>query len=93
MCNAQKESAALKCKYMRHAESACMKSRTIRSFGKIGDGIEVGNLTEVQRMSYRRFLQDDKLPEKRDNAGFEALLRSIKPEYPYRVFPIKTSQT
>lgn len=60
-----------------------MKSRTIRSFGKIGDGIEIGNLTEVQLTSYRRFLQDDKLPEERDNKGFEALLREIFPIVSY----------
>ncbi len=60
-----------------------MKSRNVRNFGKIGDGIEVPNLTEVQRASYRRFLQDDKLPEKRDELGFERLLREIFPIVSY----------
>lgn len=60
-----------------------MKSRTIRNFGKIGDGIEVPNLTEIQRASYRRFIQEDKSPEKRDNIGFESLLREIFPIVSY----------
>ena len=60
-----------------------MKSRTIRNFGKIGDGIEVPNLTEIQRASYRRFTQDDKSPEGRDRKGFEALLREIFPIVSY----------
>ncbi|MBW8015995.1 MAG: DNA-directed RNA polymerase subunit beta [Planctomycetes bacterium] len=60
-----------------------MKSRTIRNFGKIGDGIEVPNLTEIQRASYRRFIQDDKTPEGRERKGFEALLREIFPIVSY----------
>jgi DNA-directed RNA polymerase subunit beta len=60
-----------------------MKSRTTRSFGKIGDGIAVPNLIEVQRASYRRFLQDDKLPDERAKQGFEALLREIFPIVSY----------
>ena len=60
-----------------------MKSRTIRNFGKIGDGIDVPSLTEIQRASYRRFLQDDKSPQERKCEGFEALLREIFPIVSY----------
>ena len=60
-----------------------MKSEAIRNFGKIGDGIDIPNLIEVQRDSYGRFVQGDLAPDKRDNIGFEALLREIFPIVSY----------
>ncbi|MFN9992399.1 MAG: DNA-directed RNA polymerase subunit beta [Phycisphaerales bacterium] len=58
-------------------------SQKIRSFSKLGDAIEVPNLTEVQTRAYDRFLQLDRNTEQRDpDRGLEALLREI--------FPIKS---
>ena len=60
-----------------------MKSRTTRSFGRIGDAIAIPDLIEVQLASYHRFTQEDKGPLKRKNQGFEALLREIFPIVSY----------
>ncbi len=60
-----------------------MKPEAVRNFGKIGDGIDVPDLIEIQRNSYRRFLQDDVAYNKRDKKGFEALLREIFPIVSY----------
>ncbi len=54
----------------------------IRNFGRLGDLIEIPNLTEIQTKSYERFLQADVDPEKRKNHGLESTLREI--------FPIKS---
>ena len=51
----------------------------VRHFGRRGDAIEVPQLTEVQTRSYDRFLQYDKLPEKRECVGLEAVLREVFP--------------
>ena len=56
-----------------------MKSRPIRSFGKIGDAIEVPNLIEVQCASYARFIQEELAPTKRKEQGLEGLLKEIFP--------------
>ena len=54
--------------------------RTIRSYAKRGDAVEVPNLTEVQSDAYERFLQMDKGPEERGTSiGLEALLREVFP--------------
>ena len=56
-----------------------MQSRTVRSFGKIGDVVGVPNLIDIQRTSYRRFLQDYVDSGKRAEIGLEVLLREIFP--------------
>ena len=43
-------------------------------FSKIPATIQIPNLIEVQRRSYDRFLQMDKLPSERDDAGLQAVL-------------------
>ena len=46
--------------------------RAIRSrldFSKIPTSIQIPNLIEVQRRSYERFLQMDKLPQEREDNG------------------------
>ncbi|MCK5175630.1 MAG: hypothetical protein KAR47_19705, partial [Planctomycetes bacterium] len=60
-----------------------MKSRPIRSFGKIGDAIEVPNLIEVQCASYARFIQEEAAPTKRKDQGLEGLLKEIFPIVSY----------
>ena len=50
-----------------------MKKNAFRKrfdFSKIPATIQIPNLIEVQKRSYERFLQMDKLPSERDDAGF-----------------------
>lgn len=49
------------------------------SFSKIQSPIEVPDLLEIQKRSYRTFLQIDELPEKRLNIGIQAAFKSIFP--------------
>jgi len=52
----------------------------IRNFAKVGDGIAVPDLTEVQSKAYERFLQLAKGPDERDlHLGLESLLREVFP--------------
>src|SRR5947209_1073909 len=50
-----------------------------RNFGRFGDAVEVPSLTDVQTISYDRFLQLADDPLKRDNSGLEGVLREIFP--------------
>ncbi|MCH8824097.1 MAG: DNA-directed RNA polymerase subunit beta [Planctomycetes bacterium] len=57
-----------------------MVSRPVRDFSKRGDAIAVPTLTEVQSESYKRFLQKDLDPKKRDpRLGLESLLSEVFP--------------
>jgi DNA-directed RNA polymerase subunit beta len=49
------------------------------SFSKIQSPIEVPNLLDIQKRSYRLFLQIDELPEKRRIMGIQAAFKSIFP--------------
>lgn len=49
------------------------------SFSKIQSPIEVPDLLEIQKRSYRTFLQIDEIPEKRRNIGVQAAFKSIFP--------------
>ncbi len=49
------------------------------SFSKIKCPIEIPDLLEIQKKSYRTFLQIDELPEKRKNIGIQAAFKSIFP--------------
>ncbi len=40
-------------------------------FSKIPATIQIPNLIEVQKRSYERFLQMDRLPSERDDAGLQ----------------------
>ena len=42
-------------------------------FSKIPATIKIPNLIEVQKRSYERFLQMDKLPSERDDAGLQSV--------------------
>jgi len=56
------------------------RDRQIRSFKKLGDAIDVPNLTRLQRDGYERFLQRTKKSSERDPLiGLESLLREIFP--------------
>jgi DNA-directed RNA polymerase subunit beta len=49
------------------------------SFSKILSPIEVPDLLEIQKKSYKTFLQIDQLPENRKNIGIQAAFKSIFP--------------
>ncbi len=55
-----------------------------QDFSKINTTIRIPNLIEVQRESYYRFLQMDKLPEERENIGLQAVFRSVFPINDFR---------
>ncbi len=53
-------------------------------FSKIPATIQIPNLIEVQKRSYDRFLQMDKLPSERDDAGLQAVFQSVFPISDFR---------
>src|SRR5665213_2952981 len=63
------------------------EKRAIRSrldFSKIPTEIQIPNLIEVQRRSYERFLQMDKLPNERDDSGLQSVFVSVFPITDFR---------
>ncbi len=61
--------------------------RAIRSrldFSKIPTATQIPNLIEVQRRSYERFLQMDKLPKERDDSGLQSVFVSVFPIADFR---------
>ncbi|MBI2804827.1 MAG: DNA-directed RNA polymerase subunit beta [Planctomycetes bacterium] len=50
-----------------------------RDFGRFGDAVDVPSLTDVQTVSYARFLQLNVDPLKRGDSGLEGVLREIFP--------------
>src|SRR3984885_13307244 len=59
-------------------------SRERYDFSRIKTAIRIPNLIEVQRQSYNRFLQMDLLPAERENAGLQAVFRSVFPINDFR---------
>ena len=53
-------------------------------FSKIPATIKIPNLIEVQKRSYERFLQMDKLPSERDDAGLQSVFQSVFPITDFR---------
>src|ERR1700716_2866328 len=53
-------------------------------FSKIPATIQIPNLIEVQKRSYDRFLQMDRLPSERDDAGLQAVFQSVFPITAFR---------
>ncbi len=53
-------------------------------FSKIPATIQIPNLIEVQKRSYDRFLQMDKLPSERDDNGLQAVFQSVFPITDFR---------
>ncbi|MFB3918368.1 MAG: DNA-directed RNA polymerase subunit beta, partial [Terriglobales bacterium] len=53
-------------------------------FSKIPATIQIPNLIEVQKRSYDRFLQMDKLPSEREDAGLQAVFQSVFPISDFR---------
>src|ERR1700686_1336772 len=64
-----------------------MKNNTFRKrfdFSKIPATIQIPNLIEVQKRSYDRFLQMDKLPSEREDGGLQAGFQSVFPITDFR---------
>ncbi len=64
-----------------------MATRALRSrldFSKIPTAIQIPNLIEVQRRSYERFLQMDKLPQEREDNGLQSVFTSVFPITDFR---------
>src|ERR1700678_4340184 len=53
-------------------------------FFKIPATIQISNLIEVQKRSYDRFLQMDKLPSEREDGGLQAVFQSVFPITDFR---------
>src|SRR3954447_14415765 len=53
-------------------------------FSKIPATIQIPNLIEVQKRSYERFLQMDRLPSERDDAGLQSVFQSVFPISDFR---------
>src|SRR5579872_3387108 len=58
--------------------------RTRFDFSKIPATIQIPNLIEVQKRSYDRFLQMDKLPAEREDMGLESVFKSVFPIADFR---------
>ncbi|RJQ52769.1 MAG: DNA-directed RNA polymerase subunit beta [Desulfobacteraceae bacterium] len=57
-----------------------MANKRIRkNFGRIEEIVEIPDLIGMQRESYRRFLQIDVPPEKREEIGLQAVFKSVFP--------------
>ena len=61
------------------AENSVFNKRVRKSFGKIRKIVEIPDLIGMQRESYRRFLQIDVPPEKREDIGLQAVFKSVFP--------------
>jgi len=59
-------------------------SRTRLDFSKIPATIQIPNLIEVQKRSYERFLQMEKLPSEREDNGLQAVFQSVFPITDFR---------
>ena len=53
--------------------------RTVRNFGRVRDVLGIPDLVEIQKRSYKNFLQEDTAPTKRKCIGLEALFRETFP--------------
>ena len=56
-----------------------LSKRIRKNFSKIRKIVEIPDLIGVQRNSYRRFLQMDVPPEKREDIGLQAVFKSVFP--------------
>src|SRR3972149_559882 len=53
-------------------------------FSKIATTIQIPNLIDVQRRSYDRFLQMDRLPSEREDVGLQGVFTSVFPIQDFR---------
>ena len=67
---------------MQNPASAASRERV--DFSKIKTSIPIPNLIEVQKQSYKRFLQMELLPSERDDAGLQSVFNSVFPISDFR---------
>ncbi|MCH7766653.1 MAG: DNA-directed RNA polymerase subunit beta, partial [Acidobacteria bacterium] len=60
------------------------RGRPRLDFAKIETTIQIPNLIEVQRRSYHRFLQMDRLPAEREDFGLQSVFTSVFPILDFR---------
>ena len=53
-------------------------------FSKIKTTVPIPNLIEIQRKSYERFLQMNRLPSEREDAGLQSVFKSVFPISDFR---------
>src|SRR5215208_2903289 len=58
--------------------------RERKDFSKIRTTVEIPNLIEIQRKSYERFLQMNRLPSEREDAGLQSVFKSVFPISDFR---------
>ncbi|KJS32697.1 MAG: DNA-directed RNA polymerase subunit beta [Desulfatitalea sp. BRH_c12] len=61
------------------AARLALEKRIRKNFGKIKKIVEIPDLIGMQKESYRRFLQLDVPPEKREDIGLQAVFKSVFP--------------
>lgn len=61
------------------SESPLSNNRLRKNFGKKRKIVEIPDLIGMQRESFKRFLQTDVLPEKREDIGLQAVFKSVFP--------------
>jgi len=61
------------------AGSSLTSKRIRKNFGRIKKIIDIPDLIGMQKESYKRFLQKDILPEKREETGMQAVFKSVFP--------------
>ena len=66
------------------AKKVDVGTRTRWDYSSIRTDISIPNLLDLQRESYRRFLQMDSLPEERWSGGLEEAFRSVFPIQDFR---------
>ncbi len=62
-----------------HHHGFAEKKRVRRSFGRIEEVLKLPNLIDLQKNSYKMFLQDDAAPEARQEIGLHEVLKSVFP--------------
>ena len=53
--------------------------RERKDFSKIKTTVPIPNLIEIQRKSYERFLQMNRLPSEREDQGLQSVFKSVFP--------------
>ena len=57
-------------------------------FSKIKTTVPIPNLIEIQKNSYERFLQMNRLPSEREDAGLQSVFKSVFPISDFPPLPI-----
>ncbi|MGH9864403.1 MAG: DNA-directed RNA polymerase subunit beta, partial [Candidatus Acidiferrales bacterium] len=60
------------------------RERERLDFAKIRAAVQIPNLIDVQKKSYERFLQMDKLPSEREDGGLQSVFTSVFPIQDFR---------